>query len=127
MKGDLKMFDETMETLRSAFDTAAQKTADAVSKSGSYLERAKLRSRLNEMYRQLGKAEYDAAVNGVSSMDEINALIDGITELRQAYDEVNNSLQRGNRSGNLPFCPKCGKENASGDAFCSGCGTRLSE
>lgn len=115
-------FDDTKETLRGLFDTAAQKTADAVSKSGAYVERAKLRSRLNELYRQLGKAEYDAAVNGVDSMDEINALIVEITSLREEYNTVENSL----RGGNMPYCPKCGRENTTGEAFCAGCGTKLS-
>lgn len=116
------IIDETMDTLRSAFDKAAQKTADAVNRSGSYVQLAKLRSRLNELYRQLGKAEYDAAINGVSSMDEINGLIDEITDLRDQYAEINTGMQR----GNLPFCPNCGRENAQGDAFCAGCGTKLS-
>ncbi|MBR6419407.1 MAG: zinc ribbon domain-containing protein [Oscillospiraceae bacterium] len=117
------IIDETMDTLRSAFDRAAQKTADAVNRSGAHVQLAKLRSRLNELYRLLGKAEYDAAINGVSSMDEINSLIAEITELRDRYAEINAGIQ----GGNLPFCPNCGRENASGDAFCAGCGTRLSK
>ena len=121
------MLDETMDTLRSAFDTAAQKTADAVNRSGSYVERAKLRSRLNELYRKLGRAEYEAAIEGVDSMDEINALIDEITDLRAAYDAVESDIRGGTSRGNLKFCPKCGKENPSGDAYCSGCGTHLAK
>ena len=46
-----------------------------------------------------------------------------ITELRDRYAEINAGIQ----GGNLPFCPNCGRENASGDAFCAGCGTRLSK
>ena len=75
--------DDTMNGLRSVFDTAAQRTADVLEGSKGFYERGKLRSQLNDYYRRLGRAEYEAAVNGVSSMDEINMLIQKITELRQ--------------------------------------------
>lgn len=117
------MFDEAMEGLRSAFDTATKKTADAIGNSRSYVERAKLRSKLNEAYRMLGMAEYEAAVNGVSSMEQINGLIGRITDLRNAMSEVNRSMQRSHGF----YCPKCGRESTEGDVYCPACGAKLPE
>ena len=116
-------FDDTMNGLRSVFDSAAKRTAEAIGSSRGYVERAKLRASLNDYYRRLGKAEYEAAMNGVNSMDEINALIAKITELRQQmYAMEQNSGSQ--RSGTVT-CPTCGRLNSGSDGFCPGCGTRL--
>lgn len=117
------MFDETVNGLRSVIDSAAKRTSEAFSGSKNYVERAKLRSQLNDYYRRLGKAEYEAAMGGVSSMEEINAIIAKITELRQQMYamEQNSSVQR----GGTVTCPTCGRLISGGDAFCPGCGTKM--
>lgn len=109
-------FDETVNGLRSALDSA-------VGSSMSYVERAKVRSQLNDYYRRLGKAEYEAAMGGVSSMEEMNMLIGKITELRQTMYamEQNASAKR----GGTVTCPTCGKLNSAQDAYCPGCGAQL--
>lgn len=116
-------FDETMNGLRSVFVSAAQRTAGVFDTSKSYVERAKLRAQLNDYYRRLGKAEYEAAMNGVSSMEETNLLISKITDLRQQMFtmEQNAGAQR---SGTVT-CPTCGKLNSAQDTFCPGCGAQL--
>ncbi|MCR4759819.1 MAG: zinc ribbon domain-containing protein [Oscillospiraceae bacterium] len=115
------LLDETMGGIRSVFDSAAQKTAGAIENSRGYVERAKLRAALNDAYRRLGKAEYETAVNGVSSMDEINALMQKISELRRQMLDNERGMQR----GGTMTCPTCGKLNSSEDAFCPACGTQL--
>lgn len=115
------LFDETMEGLRSVFDTAAQRTANAVESSRGMVDRARARQRLQDAYRKLGKAEYEAAVNGVTSMEEINGLIAEITDLRQTMLDLERTITRNGEC----FCPTCGKQNPADFAFCSACGTRL--
>ena len=116
------LFDEnTVGGLRSVLDSAAQRTAGAIEGSRNVVERAKLRASLNDAYRKLGKAEYEAAVNGVSSMNEINGLIQSITDLRQQMLSAERSLQK---TGTIT-CPTCGKLNSTEDSFCPGCGTRI--
>ena len=115
------LFDETMGGLRSVLDNAAQKTAGAFEGSRNVVERAKLRASLNDAYRRLGKAEYEAAVNGVNSMEEINMLIQKITEMRRQMLDMERGMQR---SGTLT-CPTGGKLNSAEDAFCPACGARL--
>lgn len=114
-------FDDTMNGLRSVFDTAAQRTADVLEGSKGFYERGKLRSQLNDYYRRLGRAEYEAAVNGVNSMDEINMLIQKITELRQQQLQ----MEQNNQRGGTVTCPTCGKLNSAQDSFCPGCGAQL--
>ena len=114
-------FDDTMNGLRSVFDTAAQRTADVLEGSKGFYERGKLRSQLNDYYRRLGRAEYESAVNGVNSMDEINMLIQKITELRQQQLQMEQNTQR----GGTVTCPTCGKLNSAQDSFCPGCGAQL--
>ncbi|MBP0970843.1 MAG: zinc ribbon domain-containing protein [Oscillospiraceae bacterium] len=116
------LFDEnTMGGLRSVLDSAAQRTAGAIEGSRNVVERAKLRASLNDAYRKLGKAEYEAAVNGVSSMEEINMLIGKITELRRQMLDMERGMQRG---GTLT-CPTCGKLNSADDMYCPACGAQL--
>ena len=118
------MFEDAMNGLRSVFDSATQRTADAIGNSRSYVERARLRGQLNEAYRMLGMAEYEASINGVSSMEQINGLIGRITDLRAAMSEINRGLQRGGKPQGA-FCPHCGKELNSTESFCPGCGAKL--
>ena len=115
------LFDETMGGLRSVFDTVGEHASGAFENTRGFVERTKLRGQLNELYRQLGKAEYEAAVNGVNSMKEINQLMSEITQLRQAMLSAERSMQR---TGTVT-CPECGKLNSSEDAFCPKCGTQL--
>ncbi|MBP0968028.1 MAG: zinc ribbon domain-containing protein [Oscillospiraceae bacterium] len=115
------LFDETMGGLRSVLDSAAQKTAGALEGSRNVVERAKLRASLNDAYRRLGKAEYEAAVNGVSSMEEINMLIQKITDMRRQMLD----MERGMQSGGTLTCPTCGKLNSAEDVYCPACGARL--
>ena len=116
------LFDEnTMGGLRSVLDSAAQRTAGAIEGSRNVVERAKLRASLNDAYRKLGKAEYEAAVNGVSSMEEINMLIGKITELRRQMLDMERGMQR----GGTRTCPTCGKLNSADDMYCPACGAQL--
>ncbi len=117
------MIEDAMEGLRSVLDTATKKTADVFGNSRSYVERAKLRARLNDAYRQLGMAEYEASVNGVASMEQINGLMGRITDLRSAMSELNRSMQ----PAPATYCPQCGRENPNGEAFCPSCGTKLAK
>ena len=115
------LFDESRGGIRGFFDAAAEKTAGAIEGSKSMVERARIRSQLNDAYRRYGKAAYEAAVNGADSMDEINALTDRISELRQAMLKLERNLQK---DGTIT-CPNCGKLNSKQDAFCPACGTGL--
>ena len=117
------MKEDPMNSLRSVFDSVAQRTAGALEGTKSYVERAKLRSQLNDYYRRLGKAEYEAAMNGTTSMDEINMLMQKITEMRQQMLAMEQDAGA-QRSGTVT-CPTCGKLNSAQDAFCPGCGAQL--
>ena len=141
------LFDEAMDGMRSFFDNAAQRTADTLQNSKSYVERNKLRSQLNEAYRALGKAQYEAAIVGVENMNDIHALISEITGLRQSLDEIERTLhkntpvasappqapqyaqpqytQPAQPAGPVTYCPKCGKQNPADSSFCNGCGGQL--
>ena len=112
---------DPMNNLRNVFDSVAQRTAGALEGTKGYVERAKLRAQLNDYYRRLGKAEYEAAINGVTSMEEINALIGKITELRNTQLDMERGMQRG---GTIT-CPTCGRLNSGDDAFCPSCGAQL--
>lgn len=109
------------DDLRNMFDNAAQKTCEAFENSKEYVERAKLRSELNEKYRQLGKAEFEYAVGETDDTDAIDTLVAEIRELRNAYVDICKLLRR----GEAPICPRCAKQNVLGNSYCSDCGARL--
>ena len=116
------LFDENKGgTLRGFFDTAADRTAGAIQNSKAMIERSRVRAQLNDAYRKYGKASYEASVNGVDSMAELNALSAKISDLRQALLGLERSLQKG---GTIT-CPNCGRLNSTQDSFCPTCGTEL--
>ncbi|MBR5372772.1 MAG: zinc ribbon domain-containing protein [Oscillospiraceae bacterium] len=137
------LLDEAMSNMRTFFDNAAQRTTDTLQNSKSYMDRAKLRSKLNDAYRALGKAEYEAAIVGVENMNDIHALITEISGLRQSLDEIERNLhkstpvasappkapqaapQQAAPAGAVTYCSKCGKQNPADSAFCNGCGSQL--
>ena len=140
------LFDEVGGWLQSTIENASQRTADTFRNSKSYMDRAKLRTQLNEAYRALGKAEYEAAIVGVENMNDIHALISEIKQIRQSLDEIERNLNKGTpvakaapqyqqapppapqpapAAGNVTYCSKCGKQNPSDSAFCNGCGAAL--
>lgn len=136
------LLDEAMDGIRSAFDSAVQRSADTLQNSRSYMDRARLRSQLNDAYRALGKAQYEAAMVGVENMADINSIISEITAIRQSLDEIERSLHKGTPVANAPqnpannqagygaqpgvtYCPSCGKQNPAEFSFCSGCGAQL--
>lgn len=113
--------DENRGGIRGVLDAAAERTAGAIQGSKAMIERSRVRSQLNDAYRKYGKAAYEASVNGVDTMEELNRLADRISELRQALLGLERSLQKG---GTIT-CPKCGRLNSSNDAYCPSCGTEL--
>lgn len=117
MKEFDEMYDKARDAARTAQDAAKQVCDDA----SKYVERSKCRAKLNEAYRALGRAEYEAATSGVDSMTEINTLISRITALRRRMSEIERDL---NRAGAV-FCPSCGRQSEPEDAFCSACGAPL--
>lgn len=143
------LFDEAMEGMRSFFDNAAQRTTDTIQNSKSYLDRSKLRTRLNEAYRALGKAQYEAAMVGVENMNDIHSLMTEISSLRQSLDEIERNIHKSSpiasamqkvappqyqqapqpapapAAGSVTYCSKCGKQNPFDSAFCNGCGAQL--
>jgi len=141
------LLDEAMDGVRSFFDNASQRTADTLRNSKSYMDRAKLRNQLNEAYRSLGKAQYEAAMLGVENMNNIHSLISEISSLRQSLDEIERNLHKSTPVASAPpppapqyaaqqpaqaqpagavtYCPKCGKQNPADSSFCNGCGGQL--
>lgn len=117
----MSMFDHTVNDLRVAFDSAAQKTCEALENSKGYVERTKLRNALNEKYRQLGKAEFEYAIGETDDTSAIDTLVAEISELRRAYVDVCKLLRR----DAAPICARCGKVNVVGNAYCSACGAKL--
>ncbi len=137
------LIEEAMDGIRTALDSAVQRSADTIQNSRSYMDRARLRSQLNDAYRALGKAEYEAAIVGVENMADINSMISEITALRQSLDEIERTLHKNtpvpNMQQNAPqssapgaqsgvtYCPHCGKQNPREFSFCSGCGGQLAK
>ncbi|MBR6106427.1 MAG: zinc-ribbon domain-containing protein [Oscillospiraceae bacterium] len=113
--------DDNRGGIRGVFDAAAERTAGAIQGSKAMIERTRIRAQLNDAYRKYGKAAYEASVNGVDTMEELNKLSARISELRQTLLGLDRSLQK---SGTIT-CSKCGRLNSSNDSFCPSCGTSL--
>ncbi len=117
----MSMFEQAMEELCGAVDHAAQKTGEVLESSKGQVERVRLRNTLNEKFRQLGKAQFITATGEADRIEEINALINEIQQLRERYVTLCKALHPGSGA----TCEKCGRYHRNGGAYCSDCGAAM--
>ncbi len=113
--------ENVLSNFKKAGEAAAQKAADFVERSKITLEITGKESEINELFKELGKATYEAKKNNVQGMtpEALIAIIDG------KMDEIE-ELKTKRMEKSDPVCPSCGKdiEDFSHD-FCPRCGTPL--
>lgn len=117
----MSMFEQAMEEFCGVVDQAAQKTGEALESSKGQVERIRLRNTLNDMFRQLGQAQFITAMGEADRSEEIQTLLSEIKKLRDRYVALCKSLHP---NGGVT-CEKCGRYHRNGGAYCSDCGAAM--
>lgn len=106
---------------KNVFDKAVAKTGDAVNVSKGYAIKTQISSKLNDLYRQLGKAQFEHQTGEADHSDEITKLFSQIAKTRQELAEAERNFE--DMTGIK--CKECGHKNSSKATFCSNCGKPL--
>ena len=117
----MSFIDDTVSTAKELFETASQKTTEAVEVQKIRLAIAKKRSELSKRFETLGRAYYQTRTGqpddeGLASLsDEVKTLLD---ELRILKEQLAAAKK-------VQVCPVCGKDNPNGSLYCNSCGAAL--
>ena len=79
-------------------------------------------SDLSKAYQRLGVIVYDAKKNGLAVEEVTASCMEEIDELRTKLEELNEKL---NEMKKQKVCPHCGTKNRPEQAYCGGCGSKL--
>lgn len=111
----------TDRTVKAA-NVATKKATTVVESTKLNLRIFDLNSEMDQLYKELGRMLYDTHCGIEVDQEEIQVKLSLIDEKREAVSEIRAKLQSLKASSQ---CPNCGKQCASGDVFCSGCGAQL--
>ena len=81
-----------------------------------------LRNKMNDLYKAIGKAVYNAKVNGADTNDEIEDSIEELKLLENALRQKENEKELLTGKKHCHFCGKSADKKAS---FCSHCGSNI--
>ena len=117
------------ENIDKILEMVTQTTKTAIKKSSEAVEITKIRLSINsdkakikELKLQVGELMYEAYNGNSSSGDEIEEILNEISEL---YGEIENKEQQIAQLKNLARCPKCGANNEQDAHFCIKCAAEL--
>lgn len=110
-------FDNIISGAKDIFDKASEKAGEALDYSKTQIDRSQYRVKLKEKYVELGKAYFDAQVEGADTAETMVQLIEEIKELNTKLIETDAKKNK--------TCPGCGAENDGTSAFCTVCGGKL--
>ena len=114
-------FDGAVSGAKKAFDTAAEKTGEAIEISKLHVKRAQLKNRLGSLYGKLGRASYNTS-KGLRDESE------AIERLTLEIDRQIEAIRRNERDisdASPVVCHVCGKKNPPKSIICKACGTEL--
>ena len=105
-------------------ENAGEKAKDVYNASKMNFKIFDLKTDVELLYKELGRAIY-AAHNGTeTSEEEIDNYLAVIDEKMAQIEALKGELEEGRAKKE---CADCGKENEAGAAFCSACGAKLED
>ncbi len=105
-------------------ENAGEKAKDVYNASKTNFKIFDLKTDVELLYKELGRAIY-AAHNGTeTSEEEIDNYLAVIDEKMAQIEALKGELEEGRAKKE---CADCGKENEAGAAFCSACGAKLED
>ncbi len=114
-------FDNLKSDAKNLFDKAASKTADAIDYSKTQIDRAQLRTKINEKYTELGKLCYNMHESDADETGRMKIIISEINKLKEKLDEADKAVKLNKKK----TCKFCLTENEADAVFCIKCGERL--
>ena len=105
-------------------ENAGEKAKDVYNASKTNFKIFDLKTDIELLYKELGRAIYVAHSGEETSEEEIDNYLAVIDEKMAQIESLKEELES---SRAKKECPDCGKENEAGAAFCSACGAKLED
>ncbi len=105
-------------------ESAGEKAKDVFNASKTNFKIFDLKTDIDLLYKELGRAIYAAHKGEETSEDEIDKYLAIIDEKMEQIEVLKDELESAKAKKE---CPDCGKENEAGAAFCSACGAKLED
>ncbi len=83
---------------------------------------AEIRTKIDQLYKEIGKAVYNAHTTEADTAEEINQYVEEISALKEAMQEKEETKQA---IRNQKTCPGCGKGVGKDHSFCPYCGCEV--
>lgn len=85
--------EEMLNKTKNAAEVFGKKSAERIEISKKKIELFDIKSKLNKLYEDFGRYQYNAFVNGSADESEISARIDEITDLEKKCEELNIDIE----------------------------------
>lgn len=116
------LFENAVNTARSAAKTVGKKAEEVLDLSRNKLSISELENKLEASYTSLGMLYYNYLENGTTDPEKEQALVREIDGIHAAVRELKENI---NEMRNRVTCPACAAANDPQAVFCSQCGARL--
>lgn len=116
------LFENAVNTARSAAKTVGKKAEEVLDLSRNKLSISELENKLEASYASLGMLYYNYLENGTTDPEKEQALVSEIDGIHAAVRELKENI---NEMRNRVTCPACAAANDPQAVFCSQCGARL--
>ncbi len=118
------ILDDVVINAKSAAEAVGKKAGQIVDTSKLRINAAELNAEISKHYEALGEYVYENCRDKLDEDAELAGKMAEIDELKAQHTAVTKELSD---KQNKVTCPNCGKQSPNTAAFCSNCGTKLSE
>ncbi len=119
----MKFFDKLGKTASEAYKVTADKTGKLAKEAKLRMKMGELKSEINEIYKDIGKAIYENHVRE-EKQDIKNELEEKCTKIDCLSDEIESILKECLELKDKKQCPNCYVEIEKDVKFCPECGTK---
>ena len=102
-------------------DKAASKANEVVEYSKTQIDRAQLRSKINEKYTELGKLCYSMHESDADETGKMKIVINDIKDLENKLNEADKAVN----AKKCKTCKFCNTQNDADSKFCTKCGEQI--
>lgn len=118
----MEKFDQVMDKMRDAVNTAGKKAGEFVEVSKYKLRAASINNEIERIYKRLGVVVYESRKSNTNSDALVESCIAEIDGLIQELREIQGKID-GIRTASK--CRACGFENVEEAQYCASCGAPL--
>jgi len=118
----MSFFEDAVLSAKGFGSAVSKKTGQFVDITKLRVNAADINGEINNRYKALGKAVYEARKSGADISGIVEECVSGIDALHDRLDEVNRAIAE---LQNKVCCPSCGATMEPKSLFCSRCGARM--